>query len=67
MTLDRRNHIYSNERQQRHEKDARFDGVTVNAMALIAPGAFLWMTYQLQAANVDASGAARHSTYGPAS
>jgi amino acid transporter len=31
-------------------------GVTVNAMALIAPGAFLWMTYQLQAANVDAAG-----------
>src|SRR5438445_6790491 len=25
-------------------------GVTVNAMALIAPGAFLWITYQLQAA-----------------
>ena len=25
-------------------------GVTVNAMALIAPGAFLWTTYQLQAA-----------------
>jgi basic amino acid/polyamine antiporter, APA family len=32
-------------------------GVTVNAMALIAPGAFLWMTFQLQAANVDSSGA----------
>ena len=31
-------------------------GITVNAMALIAPGAFLWMTFQLQAANVDASG-----------
>ena len=25
-------------------------GVTMNAMALIAPGAFLWITYQLQAA-----------------
>jgi amino acid transporter len=25
-------------------------GVTVNAMALIAPGAFLWITFQLQAA-----------------
>src|SRR5215469_17994091 len=25
-------------------------GVTVNAMALIAPGAFLWTTFQLQAA-----------------
>src|SRR2546430_2668379 len=31
-------------------------GVTVNAMALIAPGAFLWITYQLQAANIDAAG-----------
>lgn len=26
-------------------------GVTMNAMALIAPGAFLWLTFQLQAAN----------------
>ena len=25
-------------------------GATVNAMALIAPGAFLWITFQLQAA-----------------
>jgi amino acid transporter len=25
-------------------------GLTVNAMALIAPGAFLWLTYQIQAA-----------------
>jgi len=32
-------------------------GVTINAMALIAPGAFLWVTYQLQAANADGSGA----------
>ncbi len=32
-------------------------GVTVNAMALIAPGAFLWMTFQLQAANTNSSGA----------
>ena len=23
-------------------------GLTVNAMALIAPGAFLWLTYQMQ-------------------
>ncbi len=30
-------------------------GVTVNAMALIAPGAFLWITYQLQAAARSAS------------
>jgi APA family basic amino acid/polyamine antiporter len=27
-------------------------GVTVNAMALIAPGAFLWTTFQLQSAQV---------------
>jgi len=27
-------------------------GVTVNAMALIAPGAFLWLTFQMQAAQV---------------
>ncbi len=32
-------------------------GVTVNAMALIAPGAFLWITYQLQAAATAPSGA----------
>ena len=38
------------------KKTLGLTGVTVNAMALIAPGAFLWMTYQLQAANVDASG-----------
>jgi amino acid transporter len=31
-------------------------GLTINAMALIAPGAFLWITYQAQAAQVDASG-----------
>lgn len=31
-------------------------GVTVNAMALIAPGAFLWMTFQLQAANTNSNG-----------
>ena len=38
------------------KKTLGLTGVTVNAMALIAPGAFLWMTYQLQAANVDALG-----------
>src|SRR5664279_1124230 len=32
-------------------------GVTINAMALIAPGAFLWITYQVQAASADSSGA----------
>ncbi len=28
----------------------------MNAMALIAPGAFLWLTYQVQAAQVDLAG-----------
>ena len=32
-------------------------GVTMNAMALIAPGAFLWITYQMQAAQTDTTGA----------
>src|SRR3954454_7621470 len=39
------------------KKTLGLTGVTVNAMALIAPGAFLWITYQLQAANVDVNGA----------
>ena len=30
-------------------------GVTINAMALIAPGAFLWTTYQIQAAPSSAA------------
>jgi APA family basic amino acid/polyamine antiporter len=38
------------------KKTLGLTGVTVNAMALIAPGAFLWMTYQLQTANVDTAG-----------
>jgi APA family basic amino acid/polyamine antiporter len=32
-------------------------GASINAMALIAPGAFLWITYQLQAAATIPSGA----------
>ncbi len=32
-------------------------GATMNAMALIAPGAFLWITYQLQSAATVPSGA----------
>ena len=32
-------------------------GASMNAMALIAPGAFLWITYQLQAAATAPSGA----------
>ena len=38
------------------KKTLGLTGITVNAMALIAPGAFLWMTFQLQAANVDTAG-----------
>jgi basic amino acid/polyamine antiporter, APA family len=43
------------------KKTLGLTGVTVNAMALIAPGAFLWMTYQLQAASTDPSGASTAS------
>ena len=32
-------------------------GATMNAMALIAPGAFLWTTFQLQAAATSPGGA----------
>ena len=31
-------------------------GLTINAMAFIAPGAFLWLTIQAQAAQVDQDG-----------
>lgn len=34
------------------KKTLGLTGVTVNAMALIAPGAFLWITFQLQAAQM---------------
>ena len=33
------------------KKTLGLTGVTVNAMALIAPGAFLWITFQIQAGN----------------
>ena len=33
------------------KKTLGLTGVTVNAMALIAPGAFLWITFQIQASN----------------
>ncbi|HEY3363836.1 MAG TPA: APC family permease [Symbiobacteriaceae bacterium] len=39
------------------QKTLNLTGVTVNAMALIAPGAFLWLTFQLQAAQTDVAGA----------
>jgi basic amino acid/polyamine antiporter, APA family len=47
----------SEQKSSTMKKTLGLTGVTVNAMALIAPGAFLWMTYQLQAASVDSSGA----------
>src|SRR6202048_4221611 len=37
-------------------KTLNLTGVTVNAMALIAPGAFLWITYQLQVAQTFPGG-----------
>src|ERR1700682_1922319 len=36
------------------KKTLSLTGLTINAMALIAPGAFLWTTYQLQAAQTAA-------------
>ncbi|MGO8943681.1 MAG: APC family permease, partial [Syntrophobacteraceae bacterium] len=42
--------------QSGFKKTLGLTGVTVNAMALIAPGAFLWLTYQVQAAQVDLAG-----------
>ncbi len=39
------------------KKTLSLTGLTINAMALIAPGAFLWLNYQAQAAQVDPSGA----------
>lgn len=38
------------------KKTLNLTGVTMNAMALIAPGAFLWLTLQMQAAQVNSSG-----------
>jgi APA family basic amino acid/polyamine antiporter len=38
------------------KKTLGLTGVTVNAMALIAPGAFLWITYQVQVANTTPGG-----------
>ena len=40
-------------------------GATLNAMALIAPGAFLWITYQMQAAATSPSGASVASDIWP--
>jgi amino acid transporter len=43
-------------RQAEFKKTLGTTGVTMNAMALIAPGAFLWLTYQMQAAQVNLAG-----------
>ncbi|MCX5709159.1 MAG: APC family permease, partial [Candidatus Omnitrophica bacterium] len=40
-------------------------GAAMNAMALIAPGAFLWITFQLQAAATAPSGASVASDLWP--
>lgn len=42
--------------QPEMQKTLGLTGITVNAMALIAPGAFLWLTFQMQAAQVDTAG-----------
>lgn len=42
--------------QVEFKKTLGLTGVTVNAMAFIAPGAFMWLTFQMQAAQVDTSG-----------
>ncbi len=38
------------------KKTLSLQDLTINAMALIAPGAFLWLNYQAQAAQTDPSG-----------
>ncbi len=38
------------------KKTLGLTGVTMNAMALIAPGAFLWLTFQMQALQVNSAG-----------
>ena len=38
------------------KKTLSLAGVTINAMALIAPGAFLWLTFQINAAQTSPSG-----------
>ena len=35
--------------QTRNRSTLGLTGLTINAMALIAPGAFLWLTFQIQA------------------
>ena len=46
-------------------KTLTITGVTINAMALIAPGAFLWITYQVQAAQTAPNGSLTASDMWP--
>ena len=48
--------IDQNQSAPQMKKTLSLTGLTINAMALIAPGAFLWLNYQAQAAQVDPSG-----------
>ena len=52
---------YSESQKTQHpgemKKTLGLFGLTINAMAFIAPGAFLWFTIQAQAAQVDPAGA----------
>jgi amino acid transporter len=43
--------------QPEMKRSLTLTGVTVNAMALIAPGAFLWTTFQIQASQTTVGGA----------
>jgi APA family basic amino acid/polyamine antiporter len=45
----------SNETSTGMKPTLSLTGVTINAMALIAPGAFLWTTYEVQAQPGSAS------------
>ena len=48
-TTARRKNGWISSRSTKDEAHAGLTGVTVNAMALIAPGAFLWITFVVQA------------------
>ncbi|MGD0330424.1 MAG: APC family permease [Nitrososphaeria archaeon] len=45
-----------NQQPSKMKKTLSLAGLTINAMALIAPGAFLWITIQVQAAQKDPAG-----------
>lgn len=53
IQITRKEHAY---RMAEMKKTLGLTGVTVNAMALIAPGAFLWITYQVQSAQSTPGG-----------